>query len=422
MQCPPIRTCPRWAATRLAAMQGQCCFAKLSKPSLHSHLQALVQVYTINSCTCSRVAWLDEHPPELALTPSPAVPCSLPPATCLPQLQPVPAQQSTAVAAPTGSFPQPAAALPLQPCHLPHALPLVQSTTSASSSAVTHRAQGHGLPPIPGPSTQTSWSPHKGQKIALSKEGKKDAGVRPGKQQGQRQAASRVPRDRANKGGPVWNSDFSIQYEEPLSMKDQERVLKHAALGRFKQPHASAACREQSAGVVMNKLTSVSPSMWPPLSKVTQHPAVLQNSRRQQTTSATCHRSKAAARSQSGDGAHMDSAVVEPRGREQSKGRACNNKLRGGSIAYSRNLDSAQSPLRSAKGLISDGEAALCNLNKFCFLPFQVCCKHNSCVSSRNSAVIMVTYKRDHCCQVGDSESTLTSCDSSPEMSQTGLS
>ena len=308
---------------------------------------------------------------------------SPPGAICLPQLRPVPAQQSTAVAAPTGSFPQPAAALPLQPCQPPRALSCVQSTTSASSNAVTHHAEGPSLPPIPGPSTQTSWSPHKGQKAAPSKEGKKDAGLRPGKQQGQVQAAGRVPRDRAsdraNKGVPVWNSDFSIQYEQPLSIKDQERALRHAAQGHVKQPHASVVSRKQGSGVVKNKSTSVSPNILPPLSHFTQQPAALPGSRPQQPISAPCHHAKAAAQSQSGG---SDSAVAEPRRHEQLKERACSNKLRGGSIAYSRNLDSAQSPLRPAKGIISDDEAALSKVNKFCFLPFRVRCQLDSNMSS----------------------------------------
>ena len=335
----------------------------------------------------------------------------MPPVVSLPQLRPVPAQQATAVAALTGDVREPAAAVPQQPCQPTDTPLLVQSPASAASDAVTHHVKGLDLPPIPGPSTQISWSPLKGQAALLK--GRKAAIVRPEKQP---HAAGRVPRDRANTAMPGWNNDFSIRYEEPLSIKDQERALRHAAQGHVKPPHASAATREQGSSVVKSKHTSASPSSWPILSNFTQQPAALQN-RPRQLASASCHHTKAATQSHSVAGAHMGSAVVEPRGCEQSKGRGCSNKLRGGSIAYSRNLDSAQSPLRPAKELISDGEAALCKLNKFCFLPFQVCCKYNGNMSCGDTAVFMISCKHDHCHQGGHSVSTLTSCNSSLETS-----
>ena len=352
-------------------MQGRFCFAEVPKPSLCSQSLCIIITFINISdtrvfCTCSRVARVGEDPLESALTPSPA-------AICLPQLRPVPAQQTTAVTAPIGNIPQPAAALPPQLCQ-PHTFSLVQSTTSAGSNAVRHRAKGHGFPPIPGASTQTSWSPHKDQQAALSTGEEKAAGVRPGKQQGQTQVAGKVSRGRAKKGVPAWNSNFSIKYEEPLSIKDQERALRHAAQGRSKQLHASAASREQGPSVVNSKLTSANqpPSSWPALSNFTHQPAALRDSRPQQPASAARHHTKATTPSQNVDGAYMGSEAVEPTGWEQSKGRTCSIKLRGGSTAYSRNLDSAQSPLRPAKGFISDGRALLCKFNKFCFLPSQV--------------------------------------------------
>ena len=238
------------------------------------------------------------------------------------------------------------------------------------------------MPPIPGTSAQVSWSPLKGPQAAMASGGKKDAGVRPGKQQGQTQAAGKVSRGRANKGVPVWNSDFSIKYDEPWSIKDQERAMRHAAQGRSKQSHASAASRGQGPGVVSHKSASASPSSWLSPSHITQQPAALQNRRPQQSASAACHHTKAATQSQVVDGAHMGSEAVKPKGCKQARGIACNAKLRDGSTSYSRNLDSAQSPLRplleDPKGIILDDEPALCKLNKFCFLPLQVCCKLKS--------------------------------------------
>lgn len=315
------------------------------------------------SCACS-----SQDSPCPSMAPAPP---SQPSAICLPQLQPASAWQPTAVAAPVGDSPQPVAALPLQPTKPPPPVSLLPSGTSGGSAAAMHYVKGHGLPPIQGQGMQTSWSPNKGQKAALSKAGKKGAGVTLGKQQGQLQAASQVPHgNRADKGSPGWNSDFTIQYRDPLSIKDQERALRHAGQGRLRQPCASAVSREHQGAA---KIRSPSRSPGTPLSSFTSQPAGMQDSMPQQPPSAAAHCTTAAGQLQSV--ARMGSALAMPGELGKSKGKLSSNRLRGGSIAYSRNLDSAQSPLRPAKGVIADDTAGLCKLNKFCFLPFQVCCQ-----------------------------------------------
>ena len=245
-----------------------------------------------------------------------------------------------------------------------------------------HDAKGFGLPPIPGHSAQPSWSPKTGQEAVLTKAkaalpGKKDAAFRPGKQKVRMQATGKASRDRASRA-PGWNSDFSIQYQEPLSIKDQERALRHAAQARTKQPPAPAVGKERRSGAAERIAPAEPQGSWPVLSNFTQKATGLQNSRARQLAPAVGNDIAAAANVQRVGGAEKGSAPIEPREQEQLKGAGCASKLRGGSIAYSRNLDSAQSPLRPAKGfVIDDDQTELCKLNKFCFLPFQVCCKNN---------------------------------------------
>ena len=247
--------------------------------------------------------------------------------------------------------------------------------------------KGHGLPLIHGEGIQTSWSPNKGQQAALSKGGKTGAGVRSGRQHGHVQAASQVPHgNRSNTGSPGWNSDFTIQYQDPLSIKDQERGLRHAVQGRLKQPHASAASRQPGSGAVKNRSPSQSPG-WTHFRSFPPQPAGLQDSTAQQPLSVAAHCTTAAGHLQRV--ARMGSALAVPGELERkSKGTRWSNKLKGGSIAYSRNLDSAQSPLRPAKGVIADDTAGLCKLNNFCFLPFQVCFKAHRSVSQNNRCLL----------------------------------
>lgn len=253
---------------------------------------------------------------------------------------------------------------------------LVQAGTPGRKHGVMSHGKEFGLPPIPGKITQP---PKQGVKNVLP--GAKPVDFTSGKQKGSMQATGRGPlHDKASKGLPGWNSDFSVQYQETLSIRDQERALGRKAQGRTKPPLAAAGSMDRHSGTAKTQTPTESQGSLPVLKNSTHRPGDLQNSN-WLLPSAVSHQTQPAAHTQRFAGAGKGSAVRKPNGHEQYTGGALSNKPRRDSTAYSRNLDSAQSPLRPAKGDMAPDETALCKLNKFCFLPIQVGCKHSNKLS-----------------------------------------
>ncbi|DBA74095.1 TPA: hypothetical protein ACH3X1_010903 [Trebouxia sp. C0004] len=109
-------------------------------------------------------------------------------------------------------------------------------------------AQGFGLPPMPAAHSAGSPSIPKGRvgkgvahpasktpgvSSAWGKHSMKSKGSRP---------PNIVPAGARSKPAPGWNDDFSVQYTDPVSIKDQERHMSKSHLGSAKQSQMPSGC------------------------------------------------------------------------------------------------------------------------------------------------------------------------------------
>lgn len=195
--------------------------------------------------------------------------------------------------------------------------------------------RGVGLPPIPhlaGSPTLPKGRTGKGRAHAASNApdhirnaGRSKADLK-GASSGSPSSASTGARSKAAAG---WNSDFSVQYNDPVSLKDQERALKMNRRGPAKQPLTPPGHRVQ-------QLTGASTT-------AVQHGSA--KSVRSHATH-TC-RSQLGGRTSGQHAVSCELDGVSVLDDWQPGNESC--ALTNCSSAYSRNLDSAQSPLRHGR-------------------------------------------------------------------------
>ena len=351
---------------------------------------------------CFRVTSPSNGPIQPAWRQEPVLPPPATAVTALTQLQNFPGRAATAVPQSTRAVAELTIAFPPEPREqLQNASALQHGKGAALRRAKPHTV-GFGLPPIPGHSPQVTWSPDKGGKVAthartVAHPGRKLSDPMAAKKNSKPPAHGRLPSSRVKKETPGWNSDFSVQYQNPMSIKDQERVIRHMTQGRTPQPSRSATIRARQPSAAGDRSDAKGKDGWPELQKFMQHPGsaqVLHGSSQPQLASAACQCAVASQPNKIVDVEEDSSWLNQKDEQRQLAGWAGKRQLPGGRPAYIRNLDSAQSPLRPYKGKESGGydPRELHNGHDFCFLPIKVCgctiCRFSTSVSS-TSAFIM---------------------------------
>jgi len=131
---------------------------------------------------------------------------------------------------------------------------------------------------------------------------------------------------------PGWNSDFSVQYCDPVSLKDQERVFQKKLQGSAKQLSTAAPCRgqQQAQPALHGRVTAVQQAQQPS-----------NEQRRVIKAMSHCLIGRGAG---DADGPDCCPAVNDA---SRHCGRSWGQP--DSSLGDSRNLDSAQSPLRPCK-------------------------------------------------------------------------
>jgi hypothetical protein len=223
---------------------------------------------------------------------------------------------------------------------------------SGISQAGSHRgqgvpAQGFGLPPIPAAHSAGSPPNLKGR---VGKGGTHSAPKAPGvsstrgkhsiKSKGSR-PPNIVPAGARSKPAPGWNDDFSVQYSDPVSIKDQERHMSKKHQGSAKQ----------------SQIPSGHTALQPPRGQLAaaQHgPAKQVSSVSSAVGASRAHKPSAVPWTQQGcrpQAAHEPCAqFVGTVSMDDDWECSLQSEQIGYSSVHSRNLDSAQSPLRPLKG------------------------------------------------------------------------
>ena len=306
--------------------------------------------------------------------------------TALPQLQ-------SALPQPNSTLPAMAAAvaspdMPRAECRAQHwskaykqhqHIADLQSMAASSPEASSIPAVGFGLPPIPAlpaqlPSKNRRGAAHKRQASVQHQAIKSAASP---KNAYSYHGKGHAVNQEGPKQAPAWNSDFSIAYDKPVSIKDQERVISHMTKACTKQPSAAGRAGQFSASKA--SLQASPDSRWPvldsfikqPVGKPARAPSKLPTLR-----PADCQHNKSVmARSTAEVSVHGGEEVAHNAGRHARQLTKASHAVHG-SKAYGRNLDSAHSPLRPYKGKRQGLHELpqLWEMDKFCFLPVQVRC------------------------------------------------
>ncbi len=206
-------------------------------------------------------------------------------------------------------------------------------------------AQGFGLPPIPAAHSAGSPPIPKGR---VGKGPAHPASKTPGvsstwgnsmKSKGSR-PPNIVPAGARSKPAPGWNDDFSVQYNDPVSIKDQERHMSKKHQGSAKQSQPSGRTASQPPGGQ---------------SAAAQHgPAKQASSVGSAAGASRAHKAPAVPWTQHGCrplAAHEPCAQCVDTVRMNDDWECSLQSTQiGCSSVHSRNLDSAQSPLRPLKG------------------------------------------------------------------------
>ena len=326
---------------------------------------------------CFRVPRPGSDPLQPAWKKTPISPPAAPAVTALPQLQTPSGCAGTAVPQFTGAVAERTATLPPQPSKQ-----LQNASALRHGAAAVHCTGGFGLPPIPGHSFPVNKSPDESRRLAarariVASPGQKHSGPKAGKN-AIPSACGRFFPSRVKKESPGWNSDFSVQYQDPVSIKDQERVIKHMTQGRSKQRSTPSAIRAKQPSAAGSSSVTEGKDGWPELKNFIQPPCTAQKlhgSSHSQPVSAACQRSAAMPRTNMIGDEDCGRLLLEKDDKRQLAGWAGKpERLPGGRPACMRNLDSAQSPLRPYKSKDTAGRDSqgLHKQNGFCFLPFQV--------------------------------------------------
>ena len=366
-------------------------------------ITAVTKLTLMPLSACHRAVRSGQHPAQQPDAPLPTASAS----TALPLLPPALTQVATAVPPLTNSGAQPRAGPPLESSKLSISPQQVHSHAFSRSDDGATSAEGFGSLPIPGRARNPSWSPAEGQgpmqSPAVGLPGRRGMGPRAEEKftsspaQGspaqdrpkgkkntavkKKTAEGQACRRRGPPNSPGWNSDFIVQHTDPVSIRKQELMLSRGPQGCGKQPSAAVP------SVAVGGMVPESLGSWPVLDRFIQPcspvvPAVHSSKPMPPVQPAyLAHQHHTVKHSNMAQAAADGSLMSQQESQKQpavpaSSGAEDDLQGRRSRTVYSRNLDSAQSPLRPSHGRKhASAHRMPTKLDKFCFLPVMVCCE-----------------------------------------------